>query len=114
MTTDLHEIYRRVCEKRPEAAYDGLYPPHTDTPYSGWVTDGIGYVNPSYLTEKDAESLICSHWLGLVKCPHTLLQDEGGAWNIAKIEGGSIRMERGMYGHEKPLGAIAAYLERTP
>lgn len=82
---NLPESYNRVCSVRPEARYEGLYPP--DTKDSKWTSDGKGYVVPAELTEKDAESIIIAHWLTLLKPYHMLHKDLNGEWAIVVLDG---------------------------
>lgn len=69
--SDLATVYAEVCAKRPECAYEGLYPPATRDSF--WTSDGKGYACPAELTETDAQALIEARWtIRMVKMGYSL------------------------------------------
>lgn len=113
--TDLHEIYRMVCEKRAEAAAMGLELQIVGKQH-GWWHNSTGFI-PDFV----AEALIVAHWL-------TLIPTYAVLWRTSRMKDGEVvegpdvwrvGSRRTVIEMDEPCGdspflALAAYLERTP
>jgi hypothetical protein len=91
----LHELYNRVCAKRPDAK-------------ARVFLDGGHWFDPSsdvYVSEETASALILRHWLSLVQNYDDLCHPNG-KWRMFDGVGARIYPCA-----DTPLEAIAAYLE---
>lgn len=103
----LSEIYKRVCEKCPEAQVPGLS--RVDCHVKGWEHESVNCScgNAQDWTVFDdnvAAAIIESHWIRLLPEGAEFSRDADG-WRIVKC------YDIYVYDKATPIDALAAYLE---
>jgi len=110
-TTNLPDLYRRVCEARPEAAVPGLEwfpdepPPVDDFHTPMWTMNGHG----PYM---EAECVILSHWLGLLPSNFGLVR-RGSNHYIIQYYRDDVGWGLASNGHASQIDCLAAFLLST-
>lgn len=109
---NLPEIYRRVCEKRPEAAVLGLKFHRSEPHCDFWLWKRGPKAIERITLGEEAEGMILIHWVCLLPYQYALRRGSN-TWQVVYVDPPEARNFSGREPHTTPLEALAAYLEQA-